>query len=305
MMMGPQYMEKTVQIMEGEPAHGGSDDRCGAFSVEFSTDSQVIMFTARLQTRIFVDEGNGYECTNLDGLNELMNDWGGSDLACKMTFSEKKFRNIKFEMSKGAIFSGVYIQKDTNIKKVERENIKKAMFFGDNQVGSALMTESFGSGKGGHFSSYPFGICDALGLECILGHSNSPFDLYCQYNDGHTYLESLKYEKEHLNLNPDIIVFAGGAIIDWGYNENNLKKATDECYQYAKTNFPNAKIIVIGNAYTEVIDSASRKLNNILRERALDNGCYYIDLGSGETVSSSRRNNIKRKRFLYYRNWKF
>ncbi len=149
---------------------------------------------------------------------------------------------------------------------------------------------------------YPIGICDSLGLEWIWGSASSSYNLYCQMNEGPTFLESLKYQKEHLNLNPDIIIFAGGVVLDWGYDENDLKRATDECYQYAKTNFPNAKIIVTASQYTKNVDVPSRKLNNILRERALANECYYIDVCSGETISSSRKNNIKRKRFLYYRN---
>ena len=103
----------------------------GAFSVEFSTNSKEIIFSTNQPTRIFVDEGEGYKATNEDGLNKEMLTAMGYDRFWQMTFSDKKDRNIKFEISKGGCFGMMFIEKDAIIKKVENKNVKKAMFIGD------------------------------------------------------------------------------------------------------------------------------------------------------------------------------
>ncbi len=123
--------------------HGYNDERHGPFSVEFSTDSQEIIFKLNMPARIFVDEGRGYECVHVDGFSKLTSDWGYYSMGFRVIFSEKKYRNIKLEMMENSVFSGVHIQENANIKKVERESVKKALFLGDTNVTTTLMTENW------------------------------------------------------------------------------------------------------------------------------------------------------------------
>ena len=83
------YGENTIN--DGVTPWGG-DTKCGAFSVEFSTDSQNIIFLTEGSTRIFIDEGEGYKCTNTSGLNEEMFQILSTSGIWKMSFPDKKDR---------------------------------------------------------------------------------------------------------------------------------------------------------------------------------------------------------------------
>ena len=290
------YGENTIDFGD----QYSQDTKCGAFSVEFCTDSQNIIFTTVLSTRIFIDEGEGYKCTNTSGLNAQMVELGGTNGIWKMSFPDKKDRDIKIELSRVATFGDLLIDKGATIKKVEREPIKKVMFISDSNAVNVFTTVTrFQSMKP---MCYPYGICDGLNLSCILSTYNN--DLYVKDSTGYSrynFMESLKNNKENLNIEPDIIVFDGGVIISWGYDLKEVEEAADECYKYVKTNFPNTKIIVIGTDYREKHDKTFKEINKTVRKTALDNGCYYIDLCSGETISSTRKDNIKRKRTIL--NW--
>ena len=122
--------------------------------------------------------------------------------------------------------------------------------------------------------------------------------------EGHSFMENLQYASSHKGeLKPDVIVFSGGWYPALGGSRiDELKKEAAECYQYAQKEFPEATIIVIGTEYREIQDPLCKQLNEALRKTALENKCYYIDLCSGETISSSRRNNIKRKGLISNRN---
>ena len=134
------------------------------------------MFGTTVATRIFVDEGEGYRSTNEDGLNnEMVAAWGTAKY-WKMTFSEKKDRNIKFEISKLGNLGNVYIEKDARITKVQRENVKKVMFFGDQNVFQVKLHITKGISQ--TFTAYPFGICDSLNLSCIANVAGGGGNLY-------------------------------------------------------------------------------------------------------------------------------
>ena len=248
------------------------------WTVEFTVDCKEFEFKCYSNFRISVDEGNGYELTSFKGYVEAGN--VDTESWFKVTFDEKKERNIRIELGNGT-FGGVNIANTDTIQKINRQSNKVISFIGDSITeGGILDSENVEMG----FSTFAATAALGLGLEYInagiggTGYLDNASVLY-------SYYDAIEYQIQEMN--PDIIVISGGLNDVYSYSSNDIVAEAERCYEYVQTNAPNVPLIVIGiigrksKEYTPEYEIA---LNTALRAKCLEMGIPFIDLIEGETI---------------------
>ena len=245
-----------------------------SYAIEFTIDCSDFVFRTSPFFRISVDEGNGYEMVSFEGFTEGSIAW----MNFKVSFSEKKQRNIRIELTNS--FWGVYLRDTDTISKLERESNPKAVFIGT----------SITQGVYKYFNccnpliGYPAVVSDTLGFECMNNGMGGTG--YLTAGSSTTYYDRLVYAVE--NLKPDIIFIEGGPNDVDRYENVDIVTEAERCHEYLLMNAPDTKLIIIGLYHHTGYEYLSQKhidLNEKLREEALKYGIPYIDLLTGDTIA--------------------
>ena len=253
------------------------------YSVEFVVNCKEFFVNTCTSFRILVDEGNGYEVTYRDGIEQTLEETGSTSdsfkgIWYKIEFNEKKERKIKVELT-DCVFNGVRINEADEIKAIERPSNLKVLY-----VGSSIT-------RGGGLSAYyswPNITSNILNLECINNGVGGTGYVADTKGKNDIYSERLEILIEQLKLNPDVIVLEAGPNDYWsGYKAPEVIAEAEKCIEYIKNN-TNAKIITIGAYYPdERVPEDLIEINNQLREQALEKEVPFIDLLNGDTYSKN------------------
>ncbi len=247
------------------------------YSVEFDVNCKEFFVNTCTSFRILVDEGNGYEITNRDGIQQTTKETGSSTDAFKgvwykITFNEKKERKIKVELT-DCVFNGVRIYEDDEIKAVTRQSNSKVLF-----VGSSIT-------RGGDLAAYyswPNVTSNILNFECMNnGVGGTGFLADCKGANDAYYDRLVILIKK---LQPDVIILEAGPNDFWSnYKASQVVPEAEKCIDYIKNN-TTAKLIMIGEYYpTVIIPGDAVEINDKLRQLALQKQVPYIDLLTGDT----------------------
>lgn len=251
------------------------------YSVEFVVNCKEFFVNTCTSFRILVDEGNGYEITNRDGIEQTTKETGSDSDAFKgkwfkVEFNEKKERKIRVELT-DCVFNGVRISRDDEIKAIDRQSNLKVLY-----VGSSIT-------RGGDLAAYyswPNVTSNILNLECINNGVGGTGYVADTKGKNDIYSERLEILIEQLKLNPDVIVLEAGPNDYWsGYKAPEVIAEAEKCIDYIKNN-TNAKIITIGAYYPDekVLDDLI-EINNKLKEQAFEKKVPFIDLLNGDTYN--------------------
>ena len=253
------------------------------YSVEFVVNCKEFYINTCTSFRVLVDEGNGYEITNRDGIVQTTSETGTSSDAFtgkwyKIEFNEKNERKIKVELT-DCVFNGVRLNNGDEIKAIERPSNLKVLY-----VGSSITR---GGGLPAYYS-WPDVASNILNLECINNGVGGTGYLADTKGKNDIYSERLEVLMEQLKLNPDVVVLEAGPNDFWsGYKAQDVIKESEKCIDYIREN-SNAKIITIGAYYpSEVVPEDLQEINNQLREQALAKGVPFIDLLNGDTYDET------------------
>ncbi len=253
------------------------------YSVEFIVNCKEFFVNTCTSFRILVDEGNGYEITYRDGIEQTTKETGSDTDAFKgiwykIEFNEKKERKIKVELT-DCVFNGVRINETDEIKAIERPSNLKVLY-----VGSSIT-------RGGSLAAYyswPNVTSNILNLECINNGVGGTGYVADTKGKNDIYSERLEILIEQLNLNPDVIVLEAGPNDYWsGYKAPEVIAEAEKCIDYIKNN-TSAKIITIGAYYpNEKVPEDLIDINNKLKEQALEKEVPFIDLLNGDTYNKN------------------
>ncbi len=251
------------------------------YSVEFVINSREFFINTCTSFRVLVDEGNGFEITNRDGIEQSTDDTGSETdnfkgKWYKITFNEKKERTIRVELT-DCVFNGVRYYEGDEIKATDRLSNERVLF-----IGSSITR---GANDPAYYS-WPNVLSNILDFECInngVGGTGYKADTQGK-ND--IYYDRLVYLIEELKLNPDIIVIEAGPNDHWsGYTADDIIPEAKRCIDYIKSN-TNAKIITIGEYYpSEIIPDNLIDINNKLKQLALEEKVPFIDWLTGDTYN--------------------
>ena len=249
------------------------------YSVEFVVDCKEFFVNTCTSFRILVDEGNGYELTYQDGIEQTTEETGSKSdtfkgIWYKVEFDEKKQRNIRVELT-DCVFNGVRISNQDEIKAIERPSNSKVLY-----VGSSIT-------RGGSLPAYyswPNVASNILNLECINNGVGGTGYLADTSGKNDIYSDRLEILIEQLKLNPDVVVLEAGPNDYWsGYKASEVIKEAEKCIDYIK-DYTNAKIITIGAYYPdENVPEDLIEINNQLKEQAQEKEVPFIDLLNGDT----------------------
>ncbi len=253
------------------------------YSVEFVVNCKEFFVNTCTSFRVLVDEGNGYEITYRDGIEQTTKETGGDSDAFKgmwykIEFNEKKERKIKVELT-DCVFNGVRIKDTDEIKAIERPSNLKVLY-----VGSSIT-------RGGSLAAYyswPNVTSNILNFECINNGVGGTGYVADTKGKNDIYSERLEILMKQLKLNPDVIVLEAGPNDYWsGYKAPEVVAEAEKCIDYIKNN-TNAKIITIGAYYpNERVPEDLIEINNKLKEQALEKGVPFIDLLNGDTYNKN------------------
>ncbi len=264
------------------------------YSVEFAVNCKEFFVNTCTSFRILVDEGNGYEITYRDGIEQTTKETGSDSdsfkgIWYKIEFDEKKERKIRVELT-DCVFNGVRISESDEIKAIERPSNLKVLY-----IGSSIT-------RGGDLAAYyswPNVTSNILNLECINNGVGGTG--YVADTDGKNdiYSERLEILIEQLKLNPDVIVLEAGPNDYWsGYKAPEVIAEAEKCIDYIKNN-TNAKIITIGAYYpAERVPEDLIEINNKLKEQALEKEVLFIDLLNGDTYKNNEKITIGKEGYI-------
>ncbi len=276
-----QYFTSYNSNLEGDSGFLGknllanTEEWTNSYALEFAIDSKEFSITCYGTFRISVDEGNGYKKVTY---NPVGNSEGGQ--CAKITFKEKKVRNIKIELVSFfvALVTG---QNDTlyNIKDspIHREVNPKIAFIGDSWTAASDI---------GSFTSYSNILSDILGLE-VINEGIGGTGYLTEGSNSNTYYKRLEYVIE--KFHPEIIVLSGGGN-DVGTNKSvaDVVEELKKCCNYVRENAKDSKLIIFGLECpqgSQYLSDAIKNFNTEFRKVALDYNVPYVDFITGETIA--------------------
>ncbi len=249
------------------------------YSIEFVVNCKEFFVNTCTSFRILVDEGNGYEITNREGIEQTTDETGTSSDSFKgvwhkITFNEKKERKIRVELT-DCVFNGVRLYKDDEIKAITRPSNQKVLYVGSSITRGADLPAYY---------SWPNVVSNILNLECMNNGVGGTGYLADTKGKNDAYYDRLVILIE--KLKPDVIVLEAGPNDFWSdYKANQVIPEAERCIDYIKNN-TDAKLITIGVYYPNVnVPSDAVEINDKLRQQALQKKVPFIDLLTGDTYN--------------------